>query len=53
MFYDSCIPKNYTRCDQHAPDNILGLCGDCFFREAGVIPPHCDKLSDAGVATDS
>ena len=48
-FYDTCIPKTYTRCDQNAPDAILGLCGDCFFREAGVIPPHCNKLVDAGL----
>ena len=51
-FYDGCVPESYTRCDASAPDTILGLCGDCFFREAGVIPPHCDKLSDAGVITD-
>ena len=53
-FYDTCIPKSYTRCDKDAPDNILGYCGDCFLREAGGIPKHCDKLSvDAGPTSDS
>jgi len=48
-FYDSCIPETYSRCDKNATDAILGLCGDCFFREAGGIPPHCNKLVDAGL----
>lgn len=48
-FYDTCIPKTYIRCNQDAPDSILGLCGDCFFREGGTIPDHCNKLIDAGL----
>jgi hypothetical protein len=49
-FYDSCIPETYSRCDKNATDAILGLCGDCFFREAGTIPSHCNKLVDAGLS---
>jgi hypothetical protein len=46
-FYDSCIPQSYTACTSAAPDYILGLCGYCFFAEAGM-PDDCDKLADAG-----
>lgn len=51
FFYDGCFPDTYTKCDQSAPDNILGLCGDCFFRDSGTIPPHCDRLSDDDLGT--
>lgn len=47
-FADGCYPKSYTLCDQNAPDNILGLCGYCFLREAG--PGHCDRLVEADAA---
>ncbi len=49
-FNNGCFPKSYTRCDQSAPQFILGLCGYCFFREAGGIPKDCNHiLFDAGV----
>jgi hypothetical protein len=49
-FEDGCFPKKYTRCDQSAPYYILGLCGYCFFREAGGVPADCNKiLFDASV----
>jgi murein DD-endopeptidase MepM/ murein hydrolase activator NlpD len=47
IFADSCIPQTYTQCGPNAPDKILGLCGACFFNDGGI-PPHCDKLPDAG-----
>jgi hypothetical protein len=46
-FADSCIPRTYTSCSESAPDDILSLCGACFFNEGGI-PSGCDKLSDAG-----
>jgi hypothetical protein len=51
IFYDSCVPMTYQTCDPVSvtQDYMLGgLCGDCFFREAGGIPDHCDKLSKMG-----
>lgn len=47
FFYDSCIPQSYTPCTTAAPDYILGLCGHCFFTEAGM-PDDCDRLPDGG-----
>jgi hypothetical protein len=56
-FYDGCIPETYTRCDQSASDRILGLCGMCFFTEAGVLedsPPECHHIYlDAGNGSDA
>lgn len=50
-FNDGCYPRNYYPCDGSVNDQfLLGLCGDCFMREAGGIPPHCNHvLFDAGV----
>jgi len=50
-FYDGCFPKSYAPCDGSVNDQfLLGLCGDCFFRETGVLPAHCNHvLFDAGV----
>jgi hypothetical protein len=49
-FNDGCIPKSYSRCDGSATQFILGLCGYCFFREAGGVPAECNHiLFDAGV----
>jgi hypothetical protein len=49
-FNDGCIPKSYSRCDGSVNDQfLLGLCGYCFFREAGGIPKECNHiLFDAG-----
>ncbi len=47
FFASGCYPKTYTLCDTSAPDNILGLCGYCFFAEAGI-PSSCNHLVDAG-----
>jgi hypothetical protein len=46
-FADGCYPLTYTLCDKNASQFILGLCGDCFFHEAGVA--HCNHLPDGGV----
>lgn len=50
VFYDSCIPLSYARCDESVSQNYMlgALCGFCFFREAGGIPDDCDKLSKMG-----
>lgn len=48
FFADGCYPTTYSLCDKNATDKILGLCGYCFFQEAG--PAQCDKLIDLGGA---
>lgn len=58
FFYDDCIPRSYSRCDDNATDFVLGLCGYCFFIEAGIRTEpleDCDKLSmmDAGATFDN
>jgi hypothetical protein len=59
-FVDSCYPLGYSPCDQNATDRVLGLCGACFFAEAGVrtaydpLPKVCDQMQlDSGVAKDA
>lgn len=48
FFATGCYPKSHTLCDTSAPDNILALCGKCFFAEAGI-PASCNRLNDAGI----
>lgn len=59
-FVDSCYPIGYSPCDQNATDRVLGLCGACFFAEAGVrgpydtLPKVCDQMQrDGGAAQDA